>query len=167
MIGNLSSPWMLFIDFAAWLCINLGVARAVSLLPRDSFNPRSWLYREREWEKKPRAYERLFRVKRWKGWLPEGAAVSRNAFRKRHLVNSDPVYLEMFVQETCRAELLHWIIFFFCPLFFIWNPWYAGLLIVVYAAVANLPCVIAQRYNRMRLNRVLDAVPRSEGKAGS
>ena len=158
MIGHLSSQWMLIIDFAAWLCINLGVSGSISLLRSDSFNAQVWLYRERDWEKKSRIYELLLRVKKWKSWLPDGAIVSRKAFRKKHLLNSDSVYLEKFLQETCRAELLHWIIFLFCPVFFIWNPWYVGLIMILYAAVTNLPCIITQRYNRIRLKRVIQAV---------
>jgi glycosyl-4,4'-diaponeurosporenoate acyltransferase len=157
MLGHLSSQWMLILDFAAWLCISLGVSGSISLLHSDSFNSRSWLYRERNWERQARLYEDLFRVKKWKSWLPDGAVVSRKAFRKKRLVNSDSLYLEKFLQETCRAELLHWIIFLFCSVFFIWNPWYVGIIMILYAAATNLPCVITQRYNRIRLERVFSA----------
>jgi glycosyl-4,4'-diaponeurosporenoate acyltransferase len=156
MLGHLSSEWMIIIDFMAWLVINLGVAKAISLRSSDSFNADSWLYRERNWEKKPQIYEELFRIKKWKSWLPDGAAVSRKAFRKKHLQRSDSVYLQIFLQETCRAELLHWIIFLFCPVFFIWNPLYVGLIMILYAAATNIPCIIAQRYNRIRLRRVIN-----------
>jgi len=158
MIGHLSSQWMLIIDFAAWLCINLGVSGLISLFHSDSFNASSWLYRERNWERQAGFYDVFFRVKKWKSRLPDGAVVSRKAFRKKHLVNSDSLYLEKFRQETCRAELLHWIIFLFSPLFFIWNPWYAGIIIILYAAATNLPCVITQRYNRIRLTKVISAL---------
>jgi glycosyl-4,4'-diaponeurosporenoate acyltransferase len=158
LIGHLSSQWMLIIDILAWLCINSAVAWSISRIRSESFNPDSWLYQERAWEKKSRFYEVFFKVKRWKGWLPDGAVVSRKAFRKKRLMNSNSAYLEKFIQETCRAELLHWIIFLFFPVFFIWNPWYVGIIMIVYAAATNLPCVIAQRYNRIRMNRVLTEV---------
>jgi glycosyl-4,4'-diaponeurosporenoate acyltransferase len=159
VIGSLSSPVMFIIDVAAWLCINLGVSGVVSRFPPQSFNPKSWLYRVRGWEQKRRVYDRLLRVKAWKRWLPDGAAVSRKAFRKKRLLGSNSAYLETFLQETCRAEVLHWIIFLLCPVFFIWNQWYVGIIMIAYAAISNMPCIITQRYNRARLARVLEPSP--------
>jgi hypothetical protein len=40
-------------------------------------------------------------------------------------------------------------------LFFLWNPPWAGWVMVVYATFANFPRIIAQRYNRIRLRRCL------------
>jgi glycosyl-4,4'-diaponeurosporenoate acyltransferase len=160
MIFHLSSPWMLIIDFAAWLIINLSVSGIISLRRSGSFNDNSWLYRERAWERKSLIYESLFKVKKWKGWLPDGAKVSRTAFRKKRLLSSEPAYLTTFIQETCRAELLHWVIFIFWPIFFLWSPWYIGLMMFVYAALFNLPCVITQRYNRIKLNRIIGSANR-------
>ncbi len=155
VVGQLSSPVMFIIDVAAWLCINLGVSGIVSLFSADSFNPGSWLYRVRGWEQNRWFYDGILRVKAWKRWLPDGAAVSRRAFRKKHLLKSDSAYLQTFLQETCRAEVLHWIIFLFCPVFFIWNQWYVGIIMIAYAAISNVPCIITQRYNRARLVRIL------------
>jgi glycosyl-4,4'-diaponeurosporenoate acyltransferase len=41
------------------------------------------------------------------------------------------------------------------PVFFLWNPWWSDLIIVAYALTANLPCILAQRYNRARFQRLL------------
>ena len=41
------------------------------------------------------------------------------------------------------------------PVFFLWNPWWADLVMVAYALAANLPCILAQRYNRLRFQRLL------------
>jgi len=43
----------------------------------------------------------------------------------------------------------------FVPIFFLWNPWWADLIIVIYAVAANVPCILAQRYNRLRFHRLL------------
>lgn len=40
------------------------------------------------------------------------------------------------------------------PLFFIWNPAWAGWLMIAYAFIANIPFIITQRYNRPRLRRL-------------
>jgi glycosyl-4,4'-diaponeurosporenoate acyltransferase len=39
--------------------------------------------------------------------------------------------------------------------FFLWNPWWGDAVIIVYAIGANLPCILAQRYNRLRLRHLL------------
>ena len=156
MTGNLSGIILLVIDIAAWLVINLLVSWVVSQRSSESFNAASWLYKKRGWEKDARFYETAIKVKKWKNWLPDGAAVSKKGFRKKHLYNTDSKYLSTFVQETCRAEFLHWILLAFSLIFFIWNPWYIGMMMIVYAIAANLPCIIAQRYNRIRLARVIE-----------
>jgi glycosyl-4,4'-diaponeurosporenoate acyltransferase len=154
MVFHLSSPWMLAFDFLGWLVISLGVAGITSMLRAKTFDPQNWLFTERKWERKSRLYESVFRVKKWKRWLPDGAEVSRKAFKKKHLQNADSAYIQVFILETCRAEILHWIIFLFGFVFFIWNPWYVGIIMIVYAGITNLPCVLTQRYNRIRLNRL-------------
>jgi glycosyl-4,4'-diaponeurosporenoate acyltransferase len=154
MIIHLSSPWMLAFDFLGWLVISLGVAGITSMLRAKDFDPQNWLFMERKWENKSRFYESIFNIKKWKRWLPDGAEVSHKAFKKKHLQNADSVYIQVFILETCRAEILHWIIFFFGFIFFIWNPWYVGIIMIVYAGITNLPCILTQRYNRIRLNRL-------------
>jgi glycosyl-4,4'-diaponeurosporenoate acyltransferase len=42
----------------------------------------------------------------------------------------------------------------FSLVFFIWNPWWVGIVMIVYAILVNVPCIIIQRYNRIRLKRV-------------
>ena len=155
MIIHLSSLCMLLLDFIAWLVINLSVAGVISRLRSESFNAETWLLKERNWEKQSRLYEYLFKIKKWKGWLPDGAEVSRKAFKKKHLQTADSAYIRVFILETCRAEILHWIIFLFGFVFFIWNPWYVGIIMIVYAGITNLPCILTQRYNRIRLKRLL------------
>jgi glycosyl-4,4'-diaponeurosporenoate acyltransferase len=40
------------------------------------------------------------------------------------------------------------------PIFFVWNPPWACWLMTVYALGANLPCILAQRYNRLAFERM-------------
>jgi glycosyl-4,4'-diaponeurosporenoate acyltransferase len=47
------------------------------------------------------------------------------------------------------------VIILFSPLFFLWNPLWVGFLMILYALTENLPMIMAQRYNRYRLRRVL------------
>jgi glycosyl-4,4'-diaponeurosporenoate acyltransferase len=120
----------------------------------DSFNPESWLYRRRNWEGDGRPYQYIVRIKTWKRLLPDGAAVSAGGFRKKRLANRDVAYIRRFILETCRAELTHWLIFAFAVVFFIWNDWWIGMIMIAYGSLVNLPCILTQRYNRIRLMRV-------------
>jgi glycosyl-4,4'-diaponeurosporenoate acyltransferase len=86
--------------------------------------------------------------------LPDGAALFKEGFEKKRLKETNMEYLNWFMRETCRAELTHWIVFLFGPLFFIWNLWWVGIVMILYASLANMPCIITQRYNRIRLRRI-------------
>lgn len=154
MIFHLPSLWTIVIDFVVWLVIHVGVSMSTAKIRPDSFNPESWLYRERLWERDRRIYQSLLRIKTWKGLLPDGAAVSKSGFRKKHLGNPDAVYIRRFILETCRAELTHWVIFVFSVVFFIWNDWWIGMIMIAYGLVVNMPCIVTQRYNRIRLKRM-------------
>jgi len=143
--------WLIVVNILAWLVIHLGVAWIGTRLPEQLFAPDQWLYRTRAWEASGRLYERFFGIRSWKDRLPDGAALFRGGFRKKNLRAMDREYLERFERETCRGELVHWVALLCGPLFFLWNPWRAGVIMVGYALIANVPCILAQRYNRIRL----------------
>jgi len=154
-IFYLSNAVTVIVDFAAWFVLHMLVAFGATLLPRHLFHEKQWLYRTRPWEKDGALYRRLFKVTRWKDRLPDGASWFSGGFAKKHLRRSDPEYFDLFVKETCRGELAHWIVILLSPLFFLWNRWYAGIIMIVYALAANIPCIIVQRYNRPQLLRLL------------
>ena len=154
MLVHLPTAITIIIDVIAWFFIHMGVSYIMTRRHVTSFNIDSWLYRERTWERNGWIYEKLFRLQSWKKKLPDGAALFKNGFEKKRLKESSIDYLDSFMKETCRAELTHWIVFLFGPLFFIWNLWWVGIVMVLYAAIANIPCIITQRYNRIRLRRI-------------
>jgi glycosyl-4,4'-diaponeurosporenoate acyltransferase len=154
MIVHLSGPWAIVINITVWLVINLGVGMSTARMQSNSFNPQSWLYRQRIWERGGKTYKARLKVKKWKRLLPAIAAVVKGGFRKKHLGNADAAYVRRFILETCRAEFTHWIIFLFSLIFFLWNDWWIGLIMVAYGLATNIPCIVIQRYNRMRLERM-------------
>jgi len=156
MIFHLSGPWAIAVDIAVWLVIHVGVGMLTARMRPDSFNPESWLYRQRTWERGGKTYKSLLKVKKWKRLLPDGAAVFKGGFRKNHLGSADAAYIQRFIVETCRAEFTHWVIFLFALIFFVWNNWWIGLIMVAYGLAANMPCIVTQRYNRIRLKRVYE-----------
>lgn len=167
MLIQMPAWQLVVVNVLAWLLIHLGVAWVGTRLPIALFRTDAWLYRIRPWERGGRLYERLFRVRRWKSLLPDGAALFAGGFRKGSLPGPRPEQLERFARETCRGEAVHWVVLVLAPLFLAWNPWWAELIILAYAAAANLPCIVVQRYNRARLLQILrSSGPRRPSRPG-
>lgn len=155
MLIVLPEIWIIIIDIVLWFIIHMSVAYIATILPLNNLNTNSWLLKERKWEKSGKIYEEIFQIKKWKELLPDGSALFKKGFRKKRMTSSNPEYLQKFIIETGRAEIVHWIVILFSPVFFIWNyPW-AGWVMIVYAIIANMPCILAQRYNRARLKKLL------------
>lgn len=137
----------------AWLLVHMGFAWVGTRVPASAFNPRGWLFRSYRFEGGGRLYEVFFRVKAWKGMLPDGATWVKG-FPKKTLASADEAYVERFIVETCRGELVHWAVFLAAGLFFLWNEARVGWIMVGYGVLANAPCIVVQRYNRARLRRI-------------
>jgi len=158
MLLHLPTLPTILLDIATWLIIHMGVSYLMTHIPLSSFDTKFWLCKQKKWEKDGKIYVRIFRLKKWKKRLPDGAALFKKGFQKKHLKGLDDVYLDNFIRETCRAEITHWTMFLLSPVFFIWNIWWVGIVMIIYAILVNLPCIIIQRYNRIRLKRVYSKV---------
>lgn len=100
------------------------------------------------------AFEHIFQVRRWKNLLPDAAPMFKG-FPKDSMKSTDPEYIRSFVAETRRGEFAHWLQMFAIPLFIIWTPWPGNLIVVIWAVVSNLPCIINLRYIRQRMRNLL------------
>lgn len=143
--------WIVVLNVAGWPVIQFGLAWLFTRMPVTWFRAPP----PAGWEADGRAYERWVAIKRWKDRLPDAARWFGGGFPKGSLAGLDRAYLERFVRETWRGELCHWVAMAFTPLFFLWNPWWGDAVMVAYALAANLPCILAQRYNRVRFLRLL------------
>lgn len=155
MLIELPIIWTIIINILLWLAIHLTIAYIATILPSGLINVESPIYREWNWEKGGMIYEKYFRIRMWKELLPDGSALFKKGFRKKRMVTVSREYIEKFIIEVCRAEMAHWIVILCSPVFFIWNPLWAGIVMILYAIAANMPCILAQRYNRIRLRRLL------------
>jgi len=149
-------------NFLSWPVIHFGVSWLAYRFSNHSFRPHSWLYRERPFELNGNVYRDYLRVRKWKSRLPDGGSWLGSAFKKDRLHHRSPEYFQSFIIETCRSEWAHWVMFLFAPVFFIFNPLWAGWVMVGYASLANLPCIIVQRYNRILMTRVLNRMRGSD-----
>jgi len=134
--------------------IHIVVGRTMLSLPASLFAQDCWLTREYRWECGGMLYRNRFGVHRWKKRLPDGAPWLGGMAKKR-IATRRPEYLESFVVQTHRAEAAHWCMLLCTPLFFLWNPLWACFVMTFYGVAANVPCILAQRANRIQLRRVL------------
>lgn len=126
----------------AWLCappqIKAGVRRPVS----------------------PRSYERWLAIRRWKPWIPDAGHALPGGIRKASLARRDPAALQRLIAETRRAELVHWILWPTWLLTTLWLPPLGVAINLLFATAFNLPCLLLQRYNRRRLQRLVARFPK-------
>lgn len=141
-------------NVALWPIIHIVVSWYFTKLPRNLFDPNHVLFRQKKWEQNGLFYDKCFNLKKWKKRLPDGAAWFNGGFPKGKLLSKDPAYLNDFIKETCRGEAAHLATMLVTPLFFIWNPPWADLVMLGYGILANLPCIMVQRYNRIFLTKL-------------
>ena len=121
MLMELSPIWLVAVNILAWLFIHLATAWAITQLPDRCFPTNNWLCLKRSWERNGRFYEQVCHIRVWKRLLPDAAAIFKKGFRKRAIDMKSPEYFERFQRETCRAEIVHWVVLFFSFVFFVWN----------------------------------------------
>ena len=155
---------MVGLDIVAWGAIHAGTGYLAHRLPATFCERDTWLTRLRGWEQSGRLW-RILRVHSWKDRLPEAGDVFEGGVSKRSLPALDDAGLLQFAASTRRAEIGHWSAAVCSPIFLVWNPlWITGVM-VVYGLAVNAPFIAVQRYNRLRVSRVL--VRRASRRAAS
>jgi glycosyl-4,4'-diaponeurosporenoate acyltransferase len=144
---------LIAINTVGWLVLQLSIAAAATRMSSRYFANEGGVYRVREWE--IGVYRRWLHIRRWKGMLPDGAPWVGGSFRKKRFERRDAEYLRQFALETRRGEAAHWLMLACFPIFFLWNPPKVWIVLALYAAGANLPCIAVQRYNRAVVMKLL------------
>ncbi len=145
---------MILLFFILWGLFQTGAASLCRHLPDRYFAKDNFLYRERKFEKSGLFYQKFFRIRRWKHFLPDGAAAV-GGYKKRHLTDFSEENLQKFLLESRRAELTHWLAIPCFWIFGLFSPFVVVPLMFFYALAINLPCIVAQRYNRPRVMGLL------------
>lgn len=144
------------VDAVTWAAIQSAAGYGVHRLSVTRLDHDTWLTRSRQWEGGGAFYVEVLRIRRWKRLLPEAGALFAGGFDKSQLGAKSAEHLRRHVVETRRSEIGHWLALLPTPLFWRWNPRWLAVVMTVYAVVINGPCIAAQRYNRLRLQRVLE-----------
>lgn len=155
----LSDPSTIIMCFIVWLVFQVAAVLICLNIPDRYFLHDSFLFRTYRFEKEGKIYDRVFRVKRWKHLLPDGGMIwKKRGFRKKTLESFSKENLHRFLLESARGELIHWLAILSFWIFGFFTPpeviWY----MLVYALLVNLPCIIAQRYNRPRVQKLLSRI---------
>ena len=91
-------PWAIVVlNLISIPAIHLGVSLVFVKLPRSGFNPDSFVYRERAWERGGKLYERGFLIRSWKPLLPDAAPWFKG-FAKGNLASRDKEYIRTFIE---------------------------------------------------------------------
>ncbi len=137
--------------FVLWAAMPTVLTFLCIAIPDRFFSPGRFYFRSYGWEKGGEIYNRIFAVKRWKFLLPDGASIVKGGYKKKNITDFSIQNLRKFCVESCRAELLHVLVFAFFWIFGYFVPPNALFYMFLYALVTNLPCVLVQRYNRPRV----------------
>lgn len=144
-----------FCRCAAYLAIIGCLSNIVGvLLPRCWFSTDRWPYREREWERGGKAY-RAVGIQHWKDKLPDMSRVLPWMKKKAIDHKRDFVQLVELIEETCVAEFIHLLLILMgLPCMKMWHG-IGGIIVFFLWAAGNLPFIMIQRYNRLRLTRTV------------
>ncbi|WP_042224763.1 glycosyl-4,4'-diaponeurosporenoate acyltransferase CrtO family protein [Oceanobacillus manasiensis] len=154
-IVELPIAWIVILDIIGWAVIHMAISFLTLSMPEHWFERDRLVYKIRPWEKAGLVWQQYFRVKNWKAFIPDGTVIMGAGYNKKQLHGHDTKSLINFITESRRAELTHWLSIPPAVFFFIWNPIWAGFIMILYAFSLNLPIIIAQRYNRGRLEQLV------------
>ena len=152
----------IIICFVLWPLLQLGAMEITYLIPDSFYTIANPIFKPHQLENQGRLYENVLKVKKWKHLLPDGARYFKRGYQKKQLQDFSNTNLELFVKETCRAELTHILGFLPFGVFALFVEPAGVALMFLYAVAVNLPCYLVQRYNRLRLTRHLNRNKRTD-----
>lgn len=155
---------LLVVNTVAWLVLHFAISALCFNIPLRYFLKDVAFLLIAPWEKNGEVWNRLLFVKKWKRYLIDGSSIVKKSYDKSRLNGTKQEDLLIFAAETKRAELTHWLLMFPAPLFFLWNPDWAGWIILAYALLANIPFIITQRYNRGRIESIVGSSRYGKGR---
>ena len=143
---------MRFIQCAVYLVV-IGLIGFLlgRIIPKKWIDPRQCLYRCRAFERGGRIYEKIG-IRKWHNVVPSMSRMLPFMIPAKNLKGNWRERLPLMIQETCVAELIHWLLCIsglYCLR--IW-PGTGGFIVVqIYILLLNVPFILIQRYNRPRL----------------
>lgn len=147
--------FILLFNSAVYVCfLGLVTGFFFAVIPRKAFYRLSFWFKERNFEKGGIFYSKYFKINIWKDKLPQFSELTRFGFKKASLNNISDEYLEIFKTETMRAELTHFVLIILSPLYVFIKPDILQHFTLIGCILGNIPFIMIQRYNRIRINKL-------------
>ena len=119
-------------------------------IDRDSIQFEKFPFAPYRWESEGRFYKKL-RIEAWKRALPDKSRYMRTMVKKNLGEDRSSKHTKRLIEETCVAELVHWLLLLAGPLFRLISDSVFGLIASILYSLSNVPFIMIQRYNRPRL----------------
>lgn len=132
------------------------------VLPKKWFKHDSVWFKSQPFELEGKFYDRFY-IRKWKDFMPDMSKILPFMMPSKSLKTGRqrPEDVELNLQETCIAEVIHnilAIVGFGCVL--IW-PGVGGVVMSLLCLLGNIPFVMIQRYNRPRFAKIYDRLKRA------
>ncbi len=142
-------------------CMGISTGILGELLPRRWFNWDKFPFKTYAWEDGGKLYERL-KIRRWKDKMPDKSRWGGHIYAKTIRGQNDPENVTRLLQETCVAELIHWLLLVISPAVLLFAHGPMAVLVAALYGLSNFPFIMIQRYNRPRLRALLKRCKRKE-----
>lgn len=132
------------------LIVLLGIVSHVigEALPRK-FSCNAFPFASCKWEKNGAVYQKLH-IRKWMSKLPDKSKYLKSMAPKRLHLGMQSRDIHQNIQESCVAELIHWILLLCSGLFLFIGKWVGTLFCTLYA-LSHVPYIMIQRYLRPQL----------------
>lgn len=97
------------IHSAFWTTIQLSVSNMMLRCPTSVFVKYETFFKIWSWEKRGALWNKLFRINKWKHYIPEAAQFNYRIYNKRRLASFKLEDIHFMILEMRRAELVHWL----------------------------------------------------------
>lgn len=152
---DLPDPVVMGLCGVGWATWSFVVGYLGHRLPLRWLETDTCLTRPRLWGEDRGWYEHHLHIRRWKDRLPEAGDFFRGGFRKSAIGGKDSAVMARFLAETRRAEYVHIAIWPFWIATLLWTPRWGVIINLAVGTALNLPCLWVQRYNRLRIQHLL------------
>lgn len=146
---------LILVNSIVWLCLHIVISRSLMHLPRSVFSPyhpSEAFFKARPFEQAGKFWRVHFYIHVWKSFFVETGSLLYVSEDKKSFHTKRLDTVKEFIEESKRLELIHWVLLIPAPYFFLWNPTWVGWAMVSYSLLINVPFIMIQRYNRVRLS---------------
>ncbi|MDT9024386.1 MULTISPECIES: glycosyl-4,4'-diaponeurosporenoate acyltransferase CrtO family protein [Rossellomorea] len=145
---------IILVNIFAWVSIHFVISFLTSRLTNKQLQRLSPLFHPLEMEAGGGIFEFL-KIKKWKEYIPDAGRWFRGGVNKNEIGLTSHQGRITFLYELTRAELSHWLQMIPAPFFFILNNGVESWIMFLYGISFNLPLILVQRYNRMRIVKII------------